>query len=51
MNGSKSFEFWKTVGEPKYILAPMVAQSDLPFRLLTKRYGVELAYTPMFHSR
>jgi tRNA-dihydrouridine synthase 4 len=25
--------------------------SDLPFRLLTKKYGCNLVYTPMIHSK
>jgi tRNA-dihydrouridine synthase 1 len=45
------FEFWKSIGSPRYICAPMVEQSDLAFRLLCKRYGCEMGYTPMLHSR
>lgn len=35
----------------RYILAPMVGASELPFRLLCRKYGAELAYTPMMDSR
>lgn len=52
-NGEKlrGMEFFKSIGSPRYVCAPMVDQSELAFRMLTRRYGVGLAYTPMFHSR
>ncbi|EIW78459.1 FMN-linked oxidoreductase [Coniophora puteana RWD-64-598 SS2] len=35
------------VEDLRYIAAPMVNQSDFPFRQLTRRYGATLAYTQM----
>ena len=31
-----------------FIAAPMVNQSDMPFRLLVRRYGATSAYTQMY---
>ncbi|KAF8049137.1 hypothetical protein N665_2285s0004 [Sinapis alba] len=47
----QAWEHWKKLGRPKYIVAPMVDNSELPFRLLCQKYGAQAAYTPMLHSR
>lgn len=38
-------------GRPKFISAPMVEHSELAFRLLVKKNGVDLAFTQMIHSK
>lgn len=46
------WDFWNShLKAPKYVMGPMVNQSELQFRLLTRKYGTHLAYTPMIHSR
>ena len=44
-------QMWDRIGRPKYVVAPMVDQSELAFRMLCREHGATLAYTPMFHSR
>jgi tRNA-dihydrouridine synthase 1 len=34
---------------PVYVTAPMINQSDLAFRVLTRQYGATLTYTQMLH--
>jgi len=45
------YDFYKSIGSPKFICAPMVDQSELPFRLLVRKYGCDLAYTPMINTK
>ena len=45
------FEFYKSMGSPKYICAPMVEQSQLPWRIICRKYGTELCYSPMLHAK
>ncbi|KAL0721615.1 hypothetical protein Bca4012_036214 [Brassica carinata] len=47
----QAWAHWKNLGRPKYIVAPMVDNSELPFRLLCQKFGAQAAYTPMLHSR
>ncbi|CAH8642913.1 unnamed protein product [Schistosoma bovis] len=35
---------------PKYVLAPMVDGSELAWRMLGRKYGVQLTFTPMINS-
>ncbi|ORM39741.1 tRNA-dihydrouridine(16/17) synthase [NAD(P)(+)]-like [Babesia sp. Xinjiang] len=44
-------DFWSSIGKPKYVAAPMVNQSELPFRILCRRYNAQLTFTPMLHGR
>ena len=46
-----SYQFYKSIGSPKFISAPMVDHSSLAWRLLVRNFGADLAYTEMLQSK
>ncbi|PWA54147.1 tRNA-dihydrouridine synthase, Aldolase-type TIM barrel [Artemisia annua] len=48
---NRAWAHWRKLKQPKLIVAPMYDGSELPFRMLCRKYGAQAAYTPMLHSR
>jgi tRNA-dihydrouridine synthase len=47
------WKWWQEIcGNPKYVLAPMIGQSEMCFRVLCRQVGgVHLCYTPMYLAK
>jgi len=43
----RGWDWWHSIGAPRYVCAPMVDQSEKAFRILCSQHGVGLSYTPM----
>jgi tRNA-dihydrouridine synthase 1 len=50
MSDMTPYEFYRSIGSPKRIIAPMVDHSDLAFRMMCRKYKADLTYTQMFNA-
>nr|GEW05930.1 tRNA-dihydrouridine(16/17) synthase [NAD(P)(+)]-like [Tanacetum cinerariifolium] len=51
LSENRAWAHWRKLKQPQLIVAPMYDGSELPFRMLCRKYGAQAAYTPMLHSR
>ncbi len=45
------YDFYRSLGSPQRVVAPMVEGSELAWRILSRRHGAELVYSPMINSK
>eukprot|EP01083_Nonionella_stella_P029052 80064_1 len=50
MNAKYDRFYKKTLSSAKYMMAPMVLQSDLPFRMMCRKYACSVCYSPMIRA-